>query len=41
MQVYRWVFAVIVLASLGLAALQVVASRDAGALPPTHRLLFK
>jgi hypothetical protein len=35
------VFAVIVLASLGLAALEVIASRDAADPAPTHRLLFK
>ena len=37
----RLVFAVIVLASLSLAALEVIASRDAADSPPTHRFLFK
>jgi hypothetical protein len=41
MDMRRWVFAVIVLASLGLAALEVIASRGAAAPPPPHRLLFK
>jgi hypothetical protein len=41
MEMRRLVFAVIVLASLGLAALEVIASRDAADPPPTHRRLFK
>jgi hypothetical protein len=41
MDMRRWVFVVIVLAFLGLAALEVIASRDAAAPVPTHRLLFK
>jgi len=37
----RLVFAVMVLASLGLAALEVIASHDVADPPPTHRLLLK
>jgi hypothetical protein len=37
----RLVPAAIVLAYLGLAALQLMASREAASLPPTHRLLLK
>jgi len=41
MEMRRWVFAVIVLASLALAALEVIASHDVADPPPTHRLLFR
>jgi hypothetical protein len=41
MEMRRLVFALIVLASLGLAALEVIASRDVADAPPTLRLLFK
>ena len=37
----RLAFAVMVLACLGLAALEVIASHDAADPPPAHRLLLK
>ena len=37
----RWVITVIVLAFLGLAALEVIASHDAAVPSPTQRLLLK
>jgi len=36
-----WVFAVVVLVSLGLVALEVIASHRAPAPAPTHQLLLK